>query len=468
MSFNVSLSGLNAAQKDLDTTSNNIANVNTVGFKESRAEFADVYSNSLFSNAATSVGSGVATASIAQQFHQGSMNFTNNALDLAVNGSGFFVTNQEFGGQDFSYTRAGAFKLNDSNFMVDSQGNYLMALPVNPDGTVQSVALSTSTPVQIPQVAGQPKASTSIDLSMNLPANEPALDPANFDPTDPSTYSTSTSVTVFDSLGEAHIQTTYFVKPTGGSLNNNNQWVGFTTVDNQPVNVWDTALGVPDSGQWGQDTTGDGVADVTQNAVGANGQTGFVLSFDDLGSFSGSDPGLIETQSLGLDDPTSLAPGDGAGIVAPGADGTQRLRLNFVNPTQYAAPFEVTSLAQDGSTVGRLTNVEVSADGLINATYSNGTQQALGKVALARFSNEQGLTQVGNTSWKASQSSGDPLVGEPDVGSFGTIRSAALEQSNVDLTSELVDLISAQRNFQANSRALDVSNQLSQNILQIR
>ena len=142
MSFNISLSGLNAAQKDLDTTSNNIANVNTVGFKESRAEFADVYSASLFSNSKTQVGSGVSTSMVAQQFHQGALQFTNNALDLAINGNGMFVTTPEFGSQDYSYTRAGAFKLNDNNFMVDSQGNYLMALPVNEDGSVKSVSLS--------------------------------------------------------------------------------------------------------------------------------------------------------------------------------------------------------------------------------------------------------------------------------------------------------------------------------------
>ncbi|QIZ77249.1 flagellar hook protein FlgE [Ferrimonas lipolytica] len=462
MSFNVSLSGLNAAQKDLSTTSNNIANVNTIGFKESRAEFSDVYSNSLFSNASTNVGSGVATASIAQQFHQGSMSFTDNALDLAINGSGFFVTSSELGSQDYSYTRAGAFKLNDDNFMVDSQGNYLMALPVNADGTAQSVSLSTSAPVQLPQVAGQPEATTEVSLSMNLPAAADELDPALFDPEDPSTYNSSTSVTIYDSLGESHIQTTYFIKPTGAALNNNNQWVGFTTVDNEPVDMYDhsgTPPG-PVSGSYGEDTDGDGVADQTNSAVAtASGQTGFVITFDDLGSFTGTSPANLQTEALGQ---------TGAGVIDAGADGTQTLNLNFDDPTQYASVFEVTSLSQDGSTVGRLTNVEVSDDGLINATYSNGTTQALGKVALARFSNEQGLTQVGNTSWQASQASGEALVGEPSVGSFGSIQSAALEQSNVDLTSELVDLIAAQRNFEANSRALDVSNQLSDNILQIR
>ncbi|WP_028110203.1 flagellar hook protein FlgE [Ferrimonas futtsuensis] len=459
MSFNISLSGLNAAQKDLDTTSNNIANVNTIGFKESRAEFADVYSNSLFTNSKTNVGSGVATAQVAQQFHQGSLQFTNNALDLAINGNGMFVTISEFGSQDYNYTRAGAFKLNDDNFMVDSQGNYLMALPVNDDGSVSSVSLSTTQPVQIPQTAGQPQMTAVVDVSVNVNAGDITHDPANFDPTDPTTYNNATSVTVYDSLGEPHIMTQYFVKPPGGALNNNNQWLTFFTMDDKPVNIGD-AGGASTNGTWDQDTNGDGVADTAGIAAqNAAGHTAAVVSFDDTGNFLNTNPTMIQTVALGT---------TGAGVIGPGADGTQRVEIRMDNPTQYASKFEVTKLKQDGSTVGRLTNVEVAADGLISATYSNGTEVPLGKVALARFANEQGLTQQGNTSWKQSQASGEALLGEPNTGTFGAINSAALEQSNTDLTTELVDLISAQRNFQANSRALDIANQLQQNILQIR
>ncbi|WP_417349262.1 flagellar hook protein FlgE [Ferrimonas sp.] len=461
MSFNISLSGLNAAQKDLDTTSNNIANVNTIGFKESRAEFADVYSNSLFTNSKTNVGSGVATAQVAQQFHQGSLQFTNNALDLAINGNGMFVTISEFGSQDYNYTRAGAFKLNDDDFMVDSQGNYLMALPVNDDGSVSSVSLSTTAPVQIPQTAGQPQKTAVVDVSINVNAGDISHDPANFDPTDPTTYNNATSVTVYDSLGEPHIMTQYFVKPPGGAVTGNNQWLTFFTMDDKPVNIGDAA-GASINGTWDQDTDGDGTADnLGVAAQSASGHTAAVLTFDDTGNYTGSNPTMIQTVALG-----TVA--GGAGVIGPGADGTQRVEFRMDNPTQYASKFEVTKLKQDGSTVGRLTNVEVAADGLISATYSNGTEVPLGKVALARFANEQGLTQQGNTSWKQSQASGEALLGEPNTGTFGAINSAALEQSNTDLTTELVDLISAQRNFQANSRALDIANQLQQNILQIR
>ncbi|WP_392342214.1 flagellar hook-basal body complex protein, partial [uncultured Shewanella sp.] len=187
--------------------------------------------------------------------------------------------------------------------------------------------------------------------------------------------------------------------------------------------------------------------------------SGAVLKFNSVGAYTISDPEIITTEALGA---------AGAGALGPGADGTQALTIKFNNPTQYASPFEVTELTQDGITVGRLTNVGIGSDGLITASYSNGSTVPLARVALVRFANEQGLTQVGNTSWKASIDSGAALAGEANSGTFGSIRSSALEQSNVDLTTELVDLISAQRNFQANSRTLEVNNTLNQTILQIR
>ncbi|GAA4890572.1 flagellar hook protein FlgE [Ferrimonas pelagia] len=470
MSFNIALSGINAAQKDLDTTSNNIANVNTVGFKESRAEFADVYSNSLFTHVKTNAGSGVRTSNVAQQFHQGAMDYTNNALDLAINGSGFFVTSADQGDQDFSYTRAGAFRLDNDSYIVNAHGDYLRALPTDDDGKVQSVSLNTTKPVQLPQTTGEPTATSTIDMQMNLPANGQALDPRAFNPDDPDTYTSSTSVTIYDSLGESHIQTTYFVKlpyPEPGidadGERVNNQWAVFTTVDGKPVSVdgnyqyevEDTATSTKSMrARFDYDQNGDGNTTTHYGAV---------IEFDDTGLFvlpEGDYP--FKTEAL-------------SNVINGGTNSGQTLSLDFGHPdrsdrlpTMFASPFEVTGLEQDGLTVGRLTNVEVNEDGIIWASYSNGMSQSMGKVAMARFDNDQGLGQAGSTAWKATSASGSAVIGEANIGSFGSINSAALEQSNVDLTNELVDLISAQRNFQANSRALDVSNQLSQNILQIR
>ncbi|WP_299807218.1 flagellar hook protein FlgE [uncultured Shewanella sp.] len=453
MSFNIALSGISSAQKDLNTTANNIANVNTTGFKESRAEFADVYASSIFANSKTTVGGGVATSQVAQQFHQGSMQFTNNSLDMAINGGGFFVTSSEVGSQDHSYTRAGAFKFDSNNYIVDSAGNFLQTFPVDKDGNSTSVSLTTTKPVQIPDTAGSPVKTDNVGIQMNLNAGEGTLDPAAFDPDDPETFNNSTSVTIYDSLGEPHILTSYFVRPPNAAHTGESNWVAFYAVDGKQVDL------DPAAGEYDIDTDGDGTVDGQASAENAAGWKGAAVSFNDTGAYTGSNPAVITTVPLGV---------GGANVLGPGADGSQTLTLNFNNPTQYASPFEVTELTQDGTTVGRLTNVEVGADGLINASYSNGSTVPLARVALVSFANEQGLSQAGNTSWKASLDSGPALAGEANSGTFGSIRSSALEQSNVDLTTELVDLISAQRNFQANSRTLEVNNTLQQTVLQIR
>ena len=440
MSFNVALSGLNAAQRDLDVTSNNIANVNTTGFKESRAEFVDVYASSLLAASNTKAGDGVLTADVAQQFSQGSIRFTNNALDLAITGNGFFATVPELDSLERSYTRAGEFKLNADNFIVNSNGDYLLGFDVNADGSSASVALSTASPIQIPTASGAPQQTSQVDIRMNLPAGD-AINPFAFDPTDPLTYNHSTSVTVFDSLGESHVQTYYFRKAAA------NEWDMYTAVDGTLVNIQDTGTG-------------------TGSVAGSAYVPGTAkLIFSSGGDFEGQYPDVIETDPLT------------AGILVNGADPTQTLITDFNiditgpnsnEPTQFASNFEVTSLEQDGLAVGRLTGLDIDADGLIRATYSNGTSEPLSRVTLVNFANNQGLTQVGNTSWKESLVSGEALAGEAGSGTFGTINSSALEQSNVNLTSELIDLISAQRNFQANSRSLEVDNQLNQTILQIR
>jgi flagellar hook protein FlgE len=458
MSFNIALSGLNAAQKDLDVTSNNIANVNTTGFKESRTEFVDVYASSLLASGKTKVGDGVLTADVAQQFSQGSIQFTSNALDLAITGNGFFATVPDIDSLEVSYTRAGQFKLDNNNFVVNSQGGHLLGFPVNPDGTSASVSLSTAKPILIPTASGAPQSTSEVDVRMNLPAGDSYITdaPGNFDPTDPLTYNHSTSVTIFDSLGDSHIMTYYFVKDDPS--NNPNEWMLFSTVDGNAIDM--------------VDPTGGSTNPVGGSVTGGLAPTGVVgarLMFDSSGDFIGQVPSLINggitTAQLGTS------------ILSNGADPTQAVAINFNldtakpnanEPTQFASTFEVTALEQNGLAVGRLTGIDIGSDGLIRATFSNGTSQPLSRIALVNFSNEQGLTQIGSTSWKESILSGEGLAGEANTGTFGTINSSALEQANVNLTSELIDLISAQRNFQANSRALEVDNQLNQTILQIR
>ena len=444
MSFSIALSGINAAQNDLNTTANNIANVSTVGFKESRAEFSDAFNNAF--------GKGVVTQRIAQQFHQGNLQYTNNAFDMAIEGDGFFVTSPE-GSVDYSYTRAGAFKVNSENFLVDNDNKFLLAFPVDTDGNSKTINLVTSEPIQIPETAGKAVATTDVSMKMNLNASDLAKDIGNFNPADPNSYNATTSMSFYDSLGESHVLTTYWVKPQNASHTTGNYWAAFYEIDGSQVDL----NGV--SGVYDVDTNADGLADATVNAANINGWKASTIRFDESGQYVETSPTQITTEILGI---------GGAGVIPPGADGNQQLTIAFNNPTQYASKFDITELSQNGSTLGILTNIDIGPDGLIKGAYSNGTYVPIARVALARFANQQGLTPQGSGYWKESPTSGVSMSGEPNSGSFGRIQSSSLEQSNVDLTTELVDLISAQRNFQANSRTFEVNNTLQQAILQIR
>jgi flagellar hook protein FlgE len=442
MSFNIALSGLAAAQKDLDTTANNIANVNTTGFKESRAEFADVYAGSIFSPGRTKVGDGVTTSQVAQQFSQGALKFTQNSLDMAITGDGFFAMTPDLASRDMTFTRSGAFKLSKDNFIVDNNGNLLQGYPVDPaTGSASSVSLSTTKPIQIPSTAGAPRSTSNVYLTMNLNSTltAPSGGWATFNPTDKSTYNTgsTTSTTVYDSLGEPHVLSFYFRRTATAT---DNDWEVYAVFD-------DKTAAPPAAGSY----FGPVTLDFDANGIPVSPTS---TSLPDL---------VIPSASLNTTD-----------YLTNGAQFTSNLTVNFSNeagtnfPTQYASKFEVGSLNQDGTTVGRLTSIDIDASGKVMASYSNGDQTFLSQVTIVKFANPQGLTQSGNTSWKQSLRSGEALAGEANSGTLGAINSSALENSNVNLTNELVDLIAAQRNFQANSRALEVNSSLQQTVLQIR
>jgi flagellar hook protein FlgE len=417
MSFNISLSGLNAAQKDLDVTGNNIANSSTIGFKQSRAEFADVFSNSVFANTKTQVGSGVNTSAVTQQFAQGSLQSTSNSLDLAIKGDGFFVLSPSASSLERTYTRAGAMQVNAEGFVTNANGDYLQVYQVNADGTAKAVSLESTSALQIPEVAGEPTPTSTVTAALNLPASASAIDrtTTTFDRTNSSTYTNSTSAVIYDSLGQSHTMTQYYTKTA--------------------QSTWEVQLYMDGS-----------------SIDPASGPT--TLAFDSTGKLTSTSPTSITSSDFSM--------------LANGADTTQTVSLSFSPVTQYSSSFQVSNMAQDGSTVGQLTNVSIGSDGVVAATYSNGSTTKLGMVALAKFSNPQGLTQIGDTSWKESQDSGNATPGTPNSGTFGSINSSALESSNTDLSAELVDLIAAQRNYQANSRALEVNSSLQDTILQIR
>jgi len=418
MSFNTALTGLNAAAADLNVKSNNIANVNTTGFKGSRAEFADVYAVSAFGSSNTAIGSGVVLNNVAQQFKQGNLEFTDSSLDLGISGEGFFALAPTQTSGEVIYTRAGAFGINAEGYVVNSSGQYLRTFPVNPDGTVSSTSMSSSTPLLLPTTAGTPQATTTVGLSVNLPSTSLTVT-GPIDPTDPTTFNNSTSATVYDSLGNEHILTTYYRKTSTA-----NEWESDTYI-NEPVG--------------------------SQTRVSPATPTTLVFNPAAGGALTSGGPIAIAITAL-----------------ASGASVPQNITFSVTGTTQNSGGFSVQGLTQDGFATGRLSGLDISDDGLVRATYTNGQSTPLGKIAMANFPNPQGLKQVGNTAWEETLDSGAVLAGEAGTGSFGLIQSGALESSNIDLTRELVGLITAQRNFQANSKAIETNNAITQTIINLR
>lgn len=463
--FNTSITGINGSQKYLDTTSNNIANANSYGFKKSRAEFADLYTNSVFTSSKTATGMGTNTTTVAQQFVQGSLSGdTGNNLDMAISGNGFFVLANEpndtatANNGDRTYTRNGAFELNPNGYVVTAMGDYLQGYPVDQDGNVSNLDITSTKAIRIPSDTGAPHASSKIGITFNLPAGadskatQAAHGYQNFDHTDSSTYTNASSQTVYDSLGGAHTLTYYFIKDHTndgtknhpGNVTNNGHtiWNVLTYVDGNPVDV---ANGVELS--------------VDGNSPSADAGTtfkGIQLEFGTDGKLidGGQNPGLITF---------TLAQAMGGGV-----DDAQSI-VATLNYTQYgSSKFSVGGITNDGYSTGVLENVQVNEDGVMIASYTNGRTSKICKVAMANFTNPQGLIKVGDTQWKESVNSGEAQACEANSGMAGSIKGANLELSNVELASELVDLIIAQRTYQANAQALQTQNTAMDSIMNIR
>ena len=421
MPFRIALSGLNAASSDLKVTGNNIANAGTNGFKSSRAEFADVYATSLGGVSDTAVGGGVRLARVAQQFSQGNIEFTSNSLDLAINGEGLYVLDDN---GSRVYSRAGAFSIDRDGYVVNSSGQRLQVFaPIGTSGT--NFNTGSLGDLQISLTQGAPSATTNVDLAINMDASDVSAGATGaFNPAIASTYDYSTSYTVYDSLGAEHTSTMYFLK------------------DNAAPNTWHT---------WLYTDNGSGMTNVTHS-----GGTAFsTLVFATDGSLSTVNGGAAT--SLTYD---NLAMTNGAAPLA--------MALDYTDMTQFGGDFSVNSLAQDGFSTGRLTGLDIGDTGVVSARYTNGQSTALGKVALANFPNVQGLRQLGDTGWAETFASGNVLIGEAGTASFGLIQSGALESSNVDIAEQLINLITAQRNFQANSQVISTADTVTQTIINIR
>jgi flagellar hook protein FlgE len=418
MSFYTSLSGLQAAQTDMSTISHNLANVSTNGFKKSRSEFTDIMASNFTTDPRGMTGSGVALAQNKQLFGEGSLVTTGSSLDLAVSGEGFFaVKTPAAGGATIAYTRNGSFGVDPNRYITDAQGSRLQAYAVETDGTVPGSG--TLIDVRVPETSGVAKATTGVALKAGLNAGATGTD-AEFSRTNPATYTSSTSTTVYDAKGNAQTLTNYFVrkpaeKDAGGVESTASEWTVYSYVGDVP----------------------------------ANEGNGTPISFD-------ADGNLVSASSQKLTFPA----------VAGGEPRT--ITLDLSGSTATKQPFSIASRAQDGQALGEFSGITIDGGGIVTASYSNGDAVKLGKVALANFVNPTGLRQNGGNYWSSTGLSGTATMGSANENGFGKLLSGTVEGSNVDITEELVELISAQRNFQANAKALDTASQISQTIFNIR
>ncbi len=412
MAFEQGLSGLSAAAKNLDVIGNNVANVNTVGFKQSAAHFADIYATAGGLVGGTTPGIGVQVSAITQSFAQGSLTATSNPLDLAINGSGFFRLSDN-GAINFS--RNGQFHLDKTGYIVNDNGNRLTGFPAGPEGILPT---ASPTDLLISQADVTPKPTSAIAATVGLDSRAAAIT-TTFNPTDSTTYNFATSTSVYDSLGNSHALAMYFV-PNGPNAQGKNTW-----------NVY---------------ATNDGTAINGTNPVGK-------VTF-------GSD-GLIDTTSTTL--PFNVTTPISGGATTPLA-----LTLDMTGSTQFGTSSGVNQLTQNGFTSGRLSSYSVSNDGVILGRYTNGQTKPLAQVALANFTSPEGLASLGNNVWAESFKSGPPLVGPPGTASLGALQSGTVEESNVDLTAQLVDMITAQRNYQANAQTIKTQDALMQTLVNLR
>lgn len=435
MGFQQGLSGLNASSKNLDVIGNNVANSQTVGFKSSRAEFADIYA-STFGSAANVAGIGVSVAAISQQFGQGNLTTTNNPLDVAITGNGFFRMADQSGG--ISYSRNGQFQVDKDGYIVNGgNGLFLTGWPVDA-ATNQFLEGSTPQPIRLQysnigaQATGASGASDAgVQLGVNLNAQSKVIPAATaFSYSDPSTYNYSTSATVYDSLGVAHTQTYYFRKqPDPGTTPPTSEWDVYYALDGKGVNTGGTL----------------------QPTVGTPLTT--TLTFDASGRPVGLPAGGT---------PFAVS----AAAVNNGSNGLS-FNIYYDDSTQFGSPNTVNSLTQDGYSDGVLVGMSVSDDGVIQGRYSNSQTRNVGKVVLATFVNNQGLQPLGNNLWAESYTSGQPLINAPGAGSTGKLQAATVEDSNVDLTAELVNMIVAQRTYQANAQTISAQNTIMQTLVNL-
>jgi flagellar hook protein FlgE len=459
MSFQQGLSGLNASSKNLDVIGNNIANANTYGAKSSRVEFADMYATSLNGAGANSVGIGVQIAAVAQQFTQGNISVTENPMDLAINGGGFFQLSD--GKNPVTYSRNGQFKVDRDGFIINNDKLQLLGYPADATGVIQP---GLAQPLQLPTKGIEPKTTSTISMEFNLDSRAKATAPYTLadpaDPTskvfsqgitlnDPSSYNNATSLTVYDQKGQPVAVTLYYQRANEPAAGENSVWNVYVTANGTPVNY-----------------AADGT-DIT--AINPNQpQAAYTqIEFPPTGG-NPVIPGPGTLLDLRIPAGTNAQGAPTLPIPYPDDPTLPGIEFDILGATENGASFAVTDLTQNGYAPGQLTGIVVEESGIVTARYSNGESKPAGQVELASFRNPQGLQPLGGNQWARTNTSGDPIVGTPGDGSMGSLQPGALEESNVDLTAELVNMITAQRTYQANAQTIKTQDQVMQTLVNLR
>jgi flagellar hook protein FlgE len=420
MSFQQGLSGLNATAKSLEVIGNNIANASTYGAKASRAEFSDVYAAALNGAGTNTIGIGVNLASVAQQFTQGNILTTENPMDLAINGAGFFQVTD--GNSPVVFSRNGQFKIDRDGFIVNDQLKKLLGYPASGNGVIQPGA---AVPLQLPTSGINPQVTSQIDMEFNLDSRLAATAPtagAAINYADPTTYNNATSMSVYDDLGQDVALTYYFQKSA--------------------TNTWNVFL--------------------TANGTTVGGTAAAPLPVTTITFATNGSAPITPNAPVTINIPASTNAAGAATLPIPG------IALDLTSTTQYGTGFGVTNMTQDGYAAGQLSSISIENNGIVMARYSNGQSQPAGQIEIATFRNPQGLQPLGGNVWGRTFTSGDPVLGTPGNGNLGVLQSGALEESNVDLTAELVNMITAQRIYQANAQTIKTVDQIMQTLVNMR
>jgi flagellar hook protein FlgE len=472
MAFQQGLSGLNSSSKALDVISSNVANASTAGFKASSAVFADSFASAMGGggNAKAQVGMGSLNQAVRQGFSQGAITSTNNPLDMAIGGNGFFLIERNNG--TMAYTRNGQFDLDKNGYIVSPLGEKVLGYQtLQGDGTVAFIGNTAPRPLMVPPIGIAAKATGAsippgegepvrirgnLDSSLPLPAN-PTFSKAN-----PQSYNFATSATVYDSLGNRHTAALFFVKQAeapavppvppatvGTPAVLPNTWRVYSAFDTEPAQH--SATLVFDENTGNLKTSGDPPVHFSSG-----------VTYDEYDSASNSRPPLGMTSGSPFF--TMIVPSAQVGTGAAGMD----FNIDLSAFTQRRTVSGVYETIQDGSPPGEVANVSVSSEGLITARYTNGQSADLGKVVLATFRNPNGLMSIGDNLWSETVDSGLAAVAGPGEGLNGTINAGRIEESNVDMSQELVMMIIQQRNYQANAQSIKTQDQILQTLINMR